>query len=113
MLSISDQHLSAHEREQLKRRDALALQWYRQQGARLPQFPDEELRALLETAKESAREIGLESDEDDRLRRLMAFHGLMPDYNGDQWLLGMDAVFDLPATNDAIDVFKQLAGDQP
>ncbi|MEM9501945.1 MAG: hypothetical protein AAF941_08880 [Pseudomonadota bacterium] len=106
MLSISDQHLSAHERKQLQRRDALALQWYRQQGGRLPQFPTEELRAVLEEAKESAKEVGLLDDEDDRLRRLMAFHAIIPDYSGDQWLLGMDAVFDLPSNSAAIKTFE-------
>ncbi|MEM7666600.1 MAG: hypothetical protein AAF250_12150 [Pseudomonadota bacterium] len=111
MLSISDQHLSAHEREQLQRRDALALQWYRQQGSRLPQLPTDDLRAVLEKAKESAKEVGLLDDEDDRLRRLMAFHAIIPEYNGDQWLLGMDAVFDLPSNSAAIEAFDELAGD--
>lgn len=113
MIPISDKHLSAHEREQAKHRDALALQWYRQQGARVPQIPDEDLRVVLDQAKESANEIGLEPDEDDRLRRLMAFHAIIPAPNGDQWLLAIDAVFDLPSNSEAIEAFKRLAGEQP
>lgn len=108
MIPISDQHLTAHENEQRKRSDALALQWYRQQGARLPQGSDDELRELLRQAHETGDEVGLESDEDDRLRRLMAFHAILPDPNGDQWLIAIDAVFDERTSSDAIGVFERL-----
>lgn len=109
MIPISDQHLAAQERQQENRRDALALQWYRQQGGRLPQEGDEELRAVLARAKETATEIGVGRDEDDRLRRLMAFHAILPDPTGDQWLLAIDGVFDLPSNTQAIETFDRLA----
>lgn len=113
MRVISDQQLAAHERDQRLMSDALAIQWYQQQGASLPQLPEATLRELLLKAHETATEIGLLGDEDDRLRRLLAFHALIPDPTGDQWLLAIDAVFDLPNTDDAIARFKSLADGNP
>ena len=110
MLSISDQHLAAHEREQRQRSDALAVQWYRQQGDRLPQGSPEFLRGLLAQAHETAELVGLELDEDRRLRLLMAFHSLMPEPSDDQWLLGIDVVFDVSSPDEAIGSLRRLAG---
>lgn len=106
---VSDQQLAAHEREQRAMRDALAIEWFRQQGTALPQLPDSTLRDLLREAHETATEIGLLDHEEDRLRRLLAFHALIPDPTGDQWLLAIDAVFDPPDTDDAILRFKAIA----
>lgn len=110
---VSDEQLAAHEREQRAIGDALAIQWYRQQGTALPQLPDATLRDLLLRVHETATEIGLLDDEDDRLRRLLAFHALIPDPTGDQWLLAIDAVFDLPDAGEAIATFKSLADEKP
>jgi hypothetical protein len=110
---ISDQQLAAHERDQRLMSDAMAIQWYRGQGAALPQLPDATLREQLLRAHETAIDIGLLDDEDDRLRRLLAFHALIPDPTGDQWLLAVDAVFDLPEASDAILRFKAIADGNP
>lgn len=108
MLSISDQHLAAHEREQRKRSDALAVQWYRQQGDRLPQGGEAQMRQSLEQARLTAQEIGLLEDEHDRFRRLLAFDALIPAPTGEQWLLAMDAVFDLPTNAEALEALRAL-----
>ncbi len=108
MQMISDNTLNAFEQQARSRDDALVIQWYHAQGERLPQYGEADLRKLLAYSRERAAQLGIEEDELDRLRRLMAFHALLRDPNEQKWLLGVDAVFDSPSNDSAIAAFEQI-----